>query len=114
MQEIIELLTAAGFVADGKTAIETVRVPTVKAPIGNRGKSGGVLRTFGGRLRFVRSDGLKVTVGERSIYFWRPMSARDQCGEKRFHTDVAYFKTSERDAIAKHLAGPAEPGTQRK
>lgn len=49
MKIVVDLFMSHGFVPDGKTMEETVRVPTVDAPV--RGASGGELRTFGGRDR---------------------------------------------------------------
>lgn len=81
---VIELLNASGFVADGFTDSQTVRIPTVRSPV--FGGIGGELATFGGRRRFKR-DSLKVTVGKRTTYFYRVMGKQlDPDFGKRFDT----------------------------
>jgi hypothetical protein len=67
-----EVLISFGYELDGATRTETVRVPATQAPVGNHGKSGGVLRTFGGRPRFYlpRTDRY-ATVGAMTTFLYR-------------------------------------------
>lgn len=70
MAAVIDLLLVAGFVPDGETRQEHVRIPTANAPV--FGHSGGVLATLGGRQRFVKSGTLiKATVGPRTTALYR-------------------------------------------
>lgn len=70
MTAVIDLLLAAGFVPDGETRQEQVRIPTAKAPV--FGHSGGVLATLGGRRRFVKpGTTIKATVGQRTTALYR-------------------------------------------
>lgn len=70
MKVVIEMLIKTGWIADGATREEMVRVPTFKSPLLGRG--GGELRTFGGRTRFLRpGTNRKVTVGIRTTVFYR-------------------------------------------
>lgn len=69
MDEIIRLLESAGFVADGQTREETVRIPTTRSPL--IGKGGGELATFGGRLRFAGPSDWRATVGKRTVCLYR-------------------------------------------
>lgn len=66
LSAVIETLLQEGFVPDGETVLEHVRVPTMRSPV--FGGTGGELRTFGGRARF-RKPGtpLRVTVGPRTV-----------------------------------------------
>lgn len=67
---VVQVLLDSGFVADGATRTEHVRVPTKRVPL--YGTSGGELATFGGRARFtVPGSGLKATVGDRTTYLYR-------------------------------------------
>lgn len=99
MGEVETLLAAHGFVADGFTDSQTVRIPTTRAPV--FGGLGGELATFGGRKRFAR-NGLKVTVGKRTTYFYRVENKQlDSNFGKRFNTkDI--------DAIRSFLASIPE------
>lgn len=68
--DIIAMLLAIGWEADGATREETVRVPTTRCPL--YGKSGGELATFGGRTRLRLPDtDRRVTVGSRTTCFYR-------------------------------------------
>ena len=67
--EAIAILLAAGFQPHGETASQTVRIPTVRAPV--YGGIGGELATFGGRPRFVKpGTTLRVTVGKVTTCFY--------------------------------------------
>lgn len=68
MDEIIEKLTQDGWKPAGSTNIESVRVPTRASPL--YGKSGGVVATFGGRIRMAKADWF-VTIGKRTTFFYR-------------------------------------------
>jgi len=70
VETIIQMLQGRGWILDGETRAETVRVPTMRAPVSNHGKSGGELRTFGGRTRLAKDD-RRVTVGARTTCFYR-------------------------------------------
>ena len=66
MMRAIDTLLAAGFVPDGQTKEEVVRVPTQASPVFGRG--GGELVKFGGRQRLrLPGTGIKATVGKRTI-----------------------------------------------
>ena len=70
MEAVFDLLTSRGFVADGATRSETVRVPTSRSPV--LGKSGGEVRTFGGRQRLaLPGTNVRVTVGSRTVFLYR-------------------------------------------
>lgn len=70
MSEVIAALAAAGFVSDGATREESVRVPTSHSPL--YGTSGGEIATFGGRQRFVMTGtNIKATVGKRTTAIYR-------------------------------------------
>lgn len=69
MQNVVDLLLQHGFLADGYTPQEHVRIPTTRAPAFCNGKAGGELATFGGRARFIR-NGLYCTVGKRTTCFY--------------------------------------------
>ena len=67
---VIAVLLEAGFVGDGQTRTQTVRIPTQEAPLHGRG--GGRLATFGGRVRFrLPGSDLHVTVGARTTTVYR-------------------------------------------
>ncbi len=69
MANVINLLIDNCFIEDGKTKETTVRIPTVDSPL--FGKSGGILVTFGGRLRFNKENTtIKATVGKRTTYIY--------------------------------------------
>lgn len=69
MEEIIDELIRMGWERDGETRRETVRIPTHDAPLGNHGKSGGKITTFGGRIRLRKGHWI-VTIGKRSTCFY--------------------------------------------
>lgn len=59
------VLLAAGFVADGLTRTENVRIPTSAAPSGER-------RTLGGRFRLaLPGTEVRATVGARTVCLYR-------------------------------------------
>lgn len=62
------ILTEFGFVPDGATEQQQVRIPTVKNPV--FGGVGGERRTFGGRTRFAKGD-LRATVGKITTCIYR-------------------------------------------
>ncbi len=70
VQNVIDALLKRGFVANGQTRQETVRIPTMRSPATCGGKAGGELATFGGRMRFAHPSGLKATVGKRTTFFY--------------------------------------------
>lgn len=62
---VIGLLTERGWLEDGKTDVETIRMGTSRVPI--YGKTGGELRSFGGRLRMVLpGTAFRATIGART------------------------------------------------
>ncbi|TAN03176.1 MAG: hypothetical protein EPN36_14355 [Rhodanobacteraceae bacterium] len=65
MLDAIATLEAHGFVPDGHTSEQLVRIPTSKSPV--YGSSGGELATMGGRARYAK-PGMKIlaTVGKRT------------------------------------------------
>lgn len=73
LDQVVRSLESLGFVPDGETRSETVRVATNDAPVlGHGGSSGGELRTFGGRARFhLPGTDLYVTVGKMSTFIYR-------------------------------------------
>lgn len=63
LHQIVEALLAAGFIPDGQTQQQHVRIPTMKSPV--LGGMGGERRTLGGRARFVLPHTkLRVTIGK--------------------------------------------------
>lgn len=68
MDEVLKVLEANGWTADGRTASKSVRIPTRKSPL--YGKSGGEARTLGGRVRYAKGA-RRVTVGPRSTCFYQ-------------------------------------------
>jgi hypothetical protein len=77
MMEVIATLTEAGFVPDGETRKETVRIPTTKAPV--YGGIGGELTTMGGRQRFhLPETNIKATVGPRTTAIYRVVERKSQ------------------------------------
>jgi hypothetical protein len=69
MTAVIKLLLDKGFVEDGVTATEQVRIPTVQTPV--FGGAGGTLATFGGRQRFSHPvSKVKATVGLVTTFFY--------------------------------------------
>lgn len=70
MADAIDRLLDQGFVPDGQTRVEIVRVPTRSSPL--LGRSGGVLARLGGRQRFMRTGtDLRATVGPRTVAIYR-------------------------------------------
>lgn len=70
MGEVIQVLLDAGFIPDGATREEVVRIPTTKSPL--YGGSGGELAKFGGRQRFIKvGTNIKATVGARTTALYR-------------------------------------------
>ncbi len=66
----IDALLAAGFLPDGHTRQELVRIPTRNSPV--FGHSGGELAKLGGRQRFALPDtDVKCTVGKRTLALYR-------------------------------------------
>ncbi len=67
---VIGVLVRAGFVPNGFTAEEHVRVPTQRSPL--YGGIGGEARTFGGRSRYQKpGTNLRVTGGPRTVNVYR-------------------------------------------
>lgn len=63
--QAVAVLLAAGFVANGSTRTENVRIPTSAVPSGER-------RTLGGRLRFaLPGTEVRATVGARTVCLYR-------------------------------------------
>lgn len=74
MGEAVKCLLSAGFVDDGQTLTEQVRIPTKASPV--FGQSGGELATFGGRMRFVKTGTrIKATVGKRTTAIYEVQGA---------------------------------------
>lgn len=70
VERAVEVLTGAGFVPDGATREEEVRIPTSRAPV--YGGIGGELRTLGGRTRFaIPGTAIRVTVGASTTCVYR-------------------------------------------
>ena len=68
VDEVVAALLELGFQPAGETRAETVRVPTTRSLLLNHGRSGGELRTFGGRSRFALvGTNLRATVGPRTV-----------------------------------------------
>ena len=97
---VTQVLQGAGFVPDGATPVETVRVPTAASPL--FGKSGGVLATFGGRVRMAMpGTDIKVTVGARTTYLYRVQPSDDPRDRVR---GIAHLDTRDVAAIAAHVS----------
>ena len=64
---MVSLLSEQGWVGDGETASQSVRIPTTKSPL--LGAGGGEPTTFGGRLRFKKGT-RRATVGKRTTCFY--------------------------------------------
>jgi hypothetical protein len=104
---VVDFLLGSGWAADGHTDSQTVRVGTSKVPI--YGKTGGELRTFGGRERFVKTGTeWKVTVGTRTVNFYRvgdiDVSFKNWKGERiekfeRGAVDMKGFDAKDLDGI---------------
>lgn len=74
MEEVVKCLSAAGFVEDGATRTERVRMPTKDSPV--FGQSGGQLATFGGRMRLIKEGtSIKATVGKRTTALYEVQGA---------------------------------------
>lgn len=70
LEIVIAELENAGFISDGATAEERVRVPTSRSPV--FGRSGGERRTFGGRQRWVLpGTNVCCTIGARTVFVYR-------------------------------------------
>ncbi len=70
MATAIDALLSAGFVPDGQTREEVVRIPTKSSPL--FGRSGGELAKLGGRQRFaLGTTNIKATVGKRTVALYR-------------------------------------------
>lgn len=93
----IKAVLAAGYVPDGETRSETVRMPTTDCPVVGRGKIGGELATFGGRQRFaLLGTPYKVTVGQRSTNFYE----FDKGQDKEAH-GFKYLDTVDLEGVAR-------------
>lgn len=98
--QAIQILLDAGFVQDGATAETTVRIPTVRSPSFNGGRSGGELAHFGGRPRFVLQDSnVKATVGQRTVNIYR-----SEGGGLEGVRGIAHLKTSDLDGLKAALS----------
>jgi hypothetical protein len=87
---VVDLSLASGFVADGRTQVQTVRIPTRRAPV--FGGVGGEVRTFGGRQRFAKSGtDIKATVGRVTTCIYRLRNGKMEI--------VANLSTKDRDGI---------------
>jgi len=101
MQAVIELLLAKGFVRDGATVQQTVRVPTVANPV--YGGIGGELTTMGGRQRFaLPGTDIKATVGKRTTFFYR-LTDKKVLGRRETES-IAHLETRDLAAIETALA----------
>lgn len=98
MASAIDALLVVGFLPDGQTREEIVRVPTQQSPL--LGLSGGVLAKFGGRQRFAHAaTGVKATVGPRTTAIYR-IDGPGLAGV----TGIATHNTSDGDAIRATLS----------
>jgi hypothetical protein len=67
---IVAALLRLGWVEDGRTRSETVRVPTIGNPC--FGGIGGEIRTFGGRVRYLLpATAWRITVGPRTTCLYK-------------------------------------------
>lgn len=67
--EVAAVLESLGFTVDGATHQETVRVPTRRSPV--LGRTGGELRTLGGRARYaLPGTNIRATVGARTTFLY--------------------------------------------
>lgn len=81
----IQAVIAAGFVPEGETRQETVRMESAANPI--YGGIGGKLATFGGRPRFsLPGTNRRVTVGPRSVCFYNFEKGKEPTGFKSLDT----------------------------
>lgn len=100
MADAIEDLLAAGFIPDGQTRDEVVRLPTRRVPL--LGASGGELAKFGGRQRFAQpGTGVKATVGPRTTAIYLVEPGRGLGGVRAIGT----HDTDDLQAIRATLAG---------
>lgn len=88
VDEVVAMLKGRGWRVNGHTPSETVRIPTMRAPV--FGGIGGEVRTFGGRIRLEKGD-RRVTVGPRTTCFYR-MDGRNA-------VEFDNVKTKDDDAI---------------
>jgi len=100
MADVINALQFAGFVEDGATREEVVRVPTTNSPLfGKIGKNGGALALFGGRMRFAKTGtNIKATVGKRTTSIYR-IEGSGPAGVR----NIATYNTIELPSIKKVL-----------
>lgn len=106
MADAIDALLAAGFLPDGQTREEIVRVPTQQSPL--LGLSGGVLAKFGGRQRFAHiASSVKATVGPRTTAIYR-VDGPGLAGV----TGIATHNTSDAEAIRATLTAIASPNPE--
>jgi hypothetical protein len=106
---VIAALSSLGFVPDGATREEVVRVGTIDSPI--YGGTGGELRAFGGRARFwIPDTDVRATVGDRTTFLYRRTGSVDLPTET-----IAHLKTREvtldglRVALASASPRPSTP-----
>ncbi len=103
MADAIDALYAAGFVSDGHTREEIVRIPTKNSPL--LGRSGGELAKLGGRQRFAQANtSLKATVGKRTVSVYR-VNDQGLTGV----TGIASFDTSDIARLRQVLQAHAGP-----
>ena len=75
VEAITATVLAAGFVPDGATTEQTVRIPTSHSPV--FGATGGELRTLGGRSRYVLpGSDVRITIGPRTTNVYRVADGR--------------------------------------
>lgn len=95
----LDALLAAGFIPDGRTRQEHVRIPTSKLPV--YGQSGGELATLGGRQRLaLPGTSVKATVGPRTLALYRV-----KVGGLGGAEGIATLDTSDLAGIEQALAG---------
>ena len=75
IESVVAVLGEHGWLVDGQTAQQTVRIPTSRSPV--FGGVGGKVATFGGRRRFRRGETF-CTVGARTVNFYE----RDERGPR--------------------------------
>lgn len=108
------VLLRAGFVADGATQQEQVRIPTARSPV--YGGIGGELRTLGGRARFaLPGTQVRATVGGRSVCLYlkgpRGMKGVRFLGENLPAKDFTHEQLQR--ALEGVAALPAQPQPER-
>lgn len=75
VEAITTTVLAAGFVPDGATTEQTVRIPTSRSPV--FGGTGGEIRTLGGRSRYVLpGSDVRITIGPRTTNVYRVADGR--------------------------------------